>query len=196
MKRKSTAGLTVDFPMLNVLGFMCYTTSTAAFLFNAQVRAQYAVRHPSAPRPTVRVNDFAFALHALVMCIVTISQFWSRLWGFRELRGKRASRIAVGIFWGSLVGIALVALTVWTRGDDASHPEAWASIDVVRRIRLTAVADQPLTPESLTGIRDVLREAACDRRQIHPASVAELQSQVNERLVHCAGTDGHSGRWA
>jgi len=132
IKRKTTAGLTVDFPLLNVLGFMCYTTSTAAFLFNDEVRAQYAVRHPSAPRPTVRPNDFAFALHALVICIITFTQFWSSLWGFREIRGKRASRAAVGIFYGSLLGILLVAVIVIIRNDDPLNPEAWAGIDVVR----------------------------------------------------------------
>lgn len=130
-KRRSTLGLTVDFPMLNVLGFLCYTISTASFLYSPTIRRQYAVRHPLEPVPTVRFNDFAFALHALILCIIIYSQFWHRLWSFEELKGKRASRIVQGIYWGSVAGLVVIALIVLARGGDGSTPEQWAAIDVV-----------------------------------------------------------------
>ncbi|KAJ4374219.1 hypothetical protein N0V83_002960 [Neocucurbitaria cava] len=64
--RKSTTGLAIDFPTLNVLGFICYTVNTAAFLYSPTIREQYADRHPDSPETTVRFNDFLFAAHGAV----------------------------------------------------------------------------------------------------------------------------------
>ena len=121
----------MDFPLLNVLGFASYSFSTTAFLFVGSVREQYAARHPHAPEPTVRPNDFAFALHALFICAITYSQFWSALWGFKSIPGKRASRFAQGIFWGSLVGFAIVVLMVVFKSADSLDNRDWATIDIV-----------------------------------------------------------------
>jgi cystinosin len=66
--RRSTRGITVDFPLLNILGFTSYFISTAAFLFSSEIRQQYAVRHAAAPEPTVRFNDLVFALHGTIIC--------------------------------------------------------------------------------------------------------------------------------
>jgi len=117
--------------MLNVLGFACYTTSTGAFLFNSTIREQYAIRHPAAPVPTVRGNDFAFAVHALLLCVVVYSQLWHRLWGFEDIPGKRASRTSVGVFWGSILGLSLVALIVVIRSDGSAESTSWAAIDII-----------------------------------------------------------------
>ncbi|KNG45855.1 37s ribosomal protein rsm22 [Stemphylium lycopersici] len=65
--RKSTLGLAIDFPTLNVLGFFCYTISTASFLYSPTIKLQYAARHPEAPTTTVRFNDFLFAAHGAVL---------------------------------------------------------------------------------------------------------------------------------
>jgi len=129
--RKSTSGLTVDFPLLNVLGFACYTTYTSTLLFNQSIRKQYAARHPRSPEPTVRVNDFAFALHALVICIVTYSQFWSSLWDFQHLPGKRASRVVQGMFCGSIASLIVVALIVASSNMGSSLSKDWGALDVV-----------------------------------------------------------------
>ncbi|KAF2155960.1 hypothetical protein K461DRAFT_85558 [Myriangium duriaei CBS 260.36] len=130
-RRKHTLGLTVDFPLLNVLGFVCYTLSTGAFLLNSTVRRQYAIRNPSAPTPTVRPNDFAFAVHALILCAITYSQFWSRLWGFKAMPGKRANRVTQGIFCGSIAGMVLVGLLVVALDQDRGLPQSWAEIDII-----------------------------------------------------------------
>lgn len=61
-RRKAVTGLAVDFFLVNVLGFACYTVSAALFLFSPVVRSQYAARHPNAPEPTTRANDLAFAV--------------------------------------------------------------------------------------------------------------------------------------
>lgn len=121
----------MDFPLLNVLGFACYTTSTTSFLFIEPIRQQYAARHPLAPVPTVRFNDFAFAAHALILCIITYSQLWGRLWGFSDIKGKRASRATLGVCWGSIVGTLLIVLVIAIRNDPVADPQSWSAIDAV-----------------------------------------------------------------
>lgn len=131
-RRKSTQGLAIDFPICNVLGFIAYTISTSAFLYSPTIRSQYAYRHPASPEPTVRFNDFLFATHAVVICIITYSQFWTRIWGFNVGARQKASRVVLGIFWGSLIGVSTVVVIVQTRGIDGGYdPSGWAWVDVV-----------------------------------------------------------------
>ncbi|CAN9320784.1 unnamed protein product [Alternaria alternata] len=92
--RKSTLGLAIDFPTLNVLGFTCYTISTACFLYSPTIKSQYAYRHPEAPQTTVRFNDFLFAAHGAVMCVIIYSQFFEKIWGFEI--GKRQKIYTLG----------------------------------------------------------------------------------------------------
>ncbi|KAF1841647.1 L-cystine transporter-like protein [Cucurbitaria berberidis CBS 394.84] len=138
--RKSTTGLAIDFPTLNVLGFACYTVSTSSFLYSPAIREQYAYRHPDAPETTVRFNDFLFAAHGAVLCVIIYSQFFPRLWGFRVGKTQRVSRPVLGIWWGCVVVVAVtVALVLRLGGDDA---EGWAWIDVIYAlgyVKLTTV---------------------------------------------------------
>ncbi|KAI9752718.1 MAG: hypothetical protein M4579_005517 [Chaenotheca gracillima] len=129
-RRKSTIGLTLEYPTLNVLGFLYYTISTATFLYSPLIRSQYAYRNPISPEPTVRFNDLAFGLHAVVLCILVFSQFWC--WGYRRERGLRISRPVGGIFMGCLMSTVVVSLIVAVRGIDGGRDASgWAWIDVV-----------------------------------------------------------------
>lgn len=133
-RRRSTQGLAIDFPVCNTLGFAAYTISTAAFLFSSTIRSQYAFRHPLSSEPTVRFNDFAFAAHALLLCVITYSQFFSRLWGFKVGARQRSSRVVLGVFWGSIVAVLTMIAIVRTQGRDGGYdPESWAWIDVVSK---------------------------------------------------------------
>ena len=129
-RRRSTKGFTADTAALNTLGFICYTISTAAFLFSPTILHQYALRHPLAPEPTVRLNDFAFALHAVVCTIITYSQFWYRLWRF-EGESARSSPAARGVIAGSITAVAVVALIASGNDGKGVDAKSWASIDVV-----------------------------------------------------------------
>lgn len=146
-RRKSTLGFGIDFPTLNILGFLAYTISTATMLWSPTIRSQYAARYPVAPEPTVRFNDFAFALHAIILCIIIYSQFWLKAWGFKVGADQKMSPLALGIFWGNILGVIIVILTVWARSSDGGYdPNGWAWIDVVSSFIL-----------SLTFLKSVLK---------------------------------------
>ncbi|KAI5194868.1 hypothetical protein AUEXF2481DRAFT_69653 [Aureobasidium subglaciale EXF-2481] len=130
-KRRSTRGITVDFPLLNIVGFTSYFISTTAFLFSPGIRQQYAVRHPLAPEPTVRLNDLVFALHGTIVCFVFYSQFYPRLWNFEIVKGQRASSTALGIFYGSIIGVAITVLLVSLLKGGRDTADSWADIDII-----------------------------------------------------------------
>ncbi|KAF6230087.1 hypothetical protein HO133_004426 [Letharia lupina] len=130
IRRHSTYGTTPAFPTLNVLGFFCYTTSTVCFYYSPLIQSQYRTRN-NGEENTVRANDVAFAVHALALCILTLSQFWHSLWGF-ESRKARPGMGVWGIVVGCIVGIGWVIGMVMGKGlDSGRDPKSWAWIDVV-----------------------------------------------------------------
>ncbi|KAL9178605.1 hypothetical protein ACHAXT_001943 [Thalassiosira profunda] len=72
--RRTTRGLSVDFCVLNVLGYVCYTIYTTNFYWNESVIKEYRERRSGDGEITVQGNDVAFACHAIVMAAVTLSQ--------------------------------------------------------------------------------------------------------------------------
>jgi cystinosin len=136
-RRKSTSGTTIDFPTINVLGFAAYFASNAAFLYSTTIRDEYAQRNKGLT-PSVRFNDLAFAAHAVILSAITYSQFYAKLWGFNQGVRSKVSRGVAGIWWGSLFGVAVVALIVVANGNgDAST--GWAWIDVVSLVILNLI---------------------------------------------------------
>ncbi|KFX90463.1 hypothetical protein V490_06424 [Pseudogymnoascus sp. VKM F-3557] len=132
--RRSTSGTTIDFPAINILGFAAYFISTTAFLYSPEIRRQYAERNHGLT-PTVKLNDVAFAAHATICSIVSMSQYFPRLWGFedRGRRSERVSRTVMGICIGSIIGVGGVALMVATYpGQNVAT--GWAGIDIVYAI--------------------------------------------------------------
>lgn len=103
---KSTVGLSSDFSVLNVLGFGCYAVYTCFFFFSHEIQEEYQDRF-SDQENSVQSNDAAFALHALLLSSVQVSQillydqsfswkslaFWTRLFIL-------ASAIACMLFGG------------------------------------------------------------------------------------------------
>lgn len=131
-RRRSTTGTTIDFPTINLLGFVAYFSSNAAFLYSSTVREEYALRNKGLT-PTVQLNDLAFAAHAIVLSAITLSQFLPSLWGF-EKRARGAgtipSKSIQGICVGSFVGVGTVTLIVALRRD-VDPVTGWAWIDVI-----------------------------------------------------------------
>jgi cystinosin len=112
-----------------MLGFSAYAISTAAFLYSPTIREQYASRHPASPEPTVRLNDFVFALHAAVLCIITYSQFFPKIWGLSVGSRQRPSRLVILIIVFSLIAVFVSVVKVTVQGDNADPKWQW--IDVV-----------------------------------------------------------------
>ena len=132
-RRQSTSGTTIDFPAINVLGFLAYFVSNAAFLYSPQIRREYALRHHGLTS-TVQFNDLVFAGHAIIITVITLSQFFPLIWGFdkkgRRGAGTRVSKSVLGILVGSPLGVAIVAVIVAARHDEDPRV-GWAWIDVV-----------------------------------------------------------------
>ncbi|POS79479.1 lysosomal cystine transporter [Diaporthe helianthi] len=111
-KRKSTSGTTVDFPLINCLGFLSYLISNLAFYCSPVVRAQYAARHDG-HTPAVALNDIVFAAHALLLSLVTTSQYlFPGSWGFTPSAGNRPSRFITGTALGCTAGVLAVVVLI------------------------------------------------------------------------------------
>lgn len=129
-RRKSTSGTTIDFPAINTLGFTAYFISNAAFLYSPHIREEYALRNHGLA-PAVRFNDVAFAAHATLLSLITVSQYSFAIWGF-DKRGSRSvvSSGIVLIFVGSALAVGAATFFVAIKHND--DPETgWAWIDVV-----------------------------------------------------------------
>jgi cystinosin len=129
-RRRSTTGTTVDFPLINVLGFAAYFSSNVAFYYSPEIRAQYAARHKGL-ESTVQFNDITFALHALFLSIITTSQYLSpALWGFAPNSGNRPSRFILGVAAGCITGVLCTCIIVSASpGNDAVYD--WVALDIV-----------------------------------------------------------------
>ncbi|OOO12989.1 Cystinosin/ERS1p repeat [Aspergillus oryzae] len=107
-------------------------TFDTAFLYSPVIRHQYAARHPGSEGSTVRFNDFAFAVHAIILSILTYTQFWPTVWGFKVSRFQRVSKPVAGLFWGSIAAIAILIFIVLGQSPDGGYdPSTWGWIDVV-----------------------------------------------------------------
>lgn len=183
--RRSTSGTTIDFPAINILGFAAYFISTTAFLYSPEIRRQYAERNHGLT-PTVKLNDVAFAAHATICSIISMSQYFPRLWGFedRGRRSERVSRTVMGICIGSVIGVGGVALMVATYpGQNVAT--GWAGIDIVSFS--SPAAEWRLHRVKcllrFIGIRHLICQACCHSRQIHATVDHQLQQQIHPRLV-------------
>ncbi|XWW96726.1 hypothetical protein V2A60_004705 [Cordyceps javanica] len=161
-RRRSTTGTTVDFPFLNVLGFTSYFASNLALYYSRDVRQQYAARN-SGLTPTVQFNDVVFALHGLVLSVITASQYLvgTSLWRFPVYNpGSRPSRFAVGLTAGACLGVAATYLIVGSaRSRAGGHVDPavdWCELDVVYALGYVklAVTLVKYTPQLLTNIRN------------------------------------------
>ncbi|KAM4056080.1 PQ loop repeat domain-containing protein [Hirsutella rhossiliensis] len=137
-RRRSTSGTTVDFPFINVLGFAAYLFSNLAFYYSPVIRDQYAARNHGLT-PTVQFNDITFALHALVLSLVTVSQYLARpAWGFAPSTGTRPSRFIAGVSAGCLLALVTIYVVVATAAAQGAPSASsvdpatdWCELDLV-----------------------------------------------------------------
>ncbi|KAI4203235.1 MAG: hypothetical protein LQ346_001831 [Caloplaca aetnensis] len=131
LRRRSTAGTTPSFPFINTLGFVSYLASTLAFYASPLIRHQYAVRNPSAPNPTVRLNDVVFTVHAVVLSSLVWSMFAKRIWGLEQGAGQRVSGVIWAVAVGSVLAVVVATVYVAAAPGGGYDAEGWAWIDVV-----------------------------------------------------------------
>lgn len=114
-----------------MVGFGSYTISTASFLYSPVIRRQYAARHHGL-EPTVRFNDLIFGAHAVVLVILTYSQFYPKIWHFAVSERQRASRPVLALCFGCALSLVVVTFLAWSRnGNHHQDPLSWAWIDLI-----------------------------------------------------------------
>lgn len=195
-RRKSTVGLSIDMTIINFLGFLYYSIYTVSFLYSPMIRKQYAVRYSTSEEPTVRFNDLAFAVHAVVLCALMYTQFWPLIWGFHVSRSQRISKTMAGLFWGSISAPLVIVWIVLARSPDGGYdPSSWAWIDVV-----STTVPQSLSLESRVNSRCFLDlclfvcQGLDHRFQVRTPSVVELQATIDCGLEHFHHPSGFGRR--
>lgn len=72
-RRKSVIGLSFDYQLYNIIGFTAYAAFNCSLYWNTSIQATYA-EHNDGQASGVRANDVFFALHAVILTSVTITQ--------------------------------------------------------------------------------------------------------------------------
>ncbi|TDH72288.1 hypothetical protein CCR75_002529 [Bremia lactucae] len=109
--RQSVVGLSLDYTMLNMLGFMCYSIFNVAFYYSESVQQQYMRRHDG-HRNAVELNDVFFSLHAALLVAVSLYQCYLYPRGDQTLK-------PITILWsfGTCVAALLFGLVILFTGN-------------------------------------------------------------------------------
>ncbi|GLE01568.1 hypothetical protein PINS_up010398 [Pythium insidiosum] len=112
--RKSVVGLSLDYTVLNMLGFTCYSIFNCAFYYSESVQQQYMRRH-GGNRNAVEPNDVFFSLHAAVL--VAVSLFQCSIYPRGDQRVSKAT-----IIWsvGTVILAFLFTVAIVVTGNDES----------------------------------------------------------------------------
>merc|ERR1719436_728564 len=74
--RRSVRGLSVEFQLLNFVGFLCYFVFNAALYWSPVVQQEYRDAHDG-HSSAVQLNDLCFAGHASLLTAVTLAQVYA-----------------------------------------------------------------------------------------------------------------------
>lgn len=110
-QRQSTTGLSSDFSLLNVVGFICYSIYTGCFFWSDTIKNQYKERHSDiseSESSTVQSNDVAFAFHAFLLSSVQLGQIF-----YYHTSRQRSGYISLFSKWTRyfLIGAALLCVS-------------------------------------------------------------------------------------
>lgn len=72
LRLQSVEGISKDFLYLNLIGYLCYTTSMCMFYFNPFIREEFYTTHKY--YPLVKVNDLAYTVHGLICVLIVFYQ--------------------------------------------------------------------------------------------------------------------------
>ncbi|GAB9466723.1 Lysosomal cystine transporter [Globisporangium polare] len=110
--RKSVVGLSLDYTVLNFLGFTCYSIFNCAFYYSESVQEQY-MRRNNGNRNAVEVNDVFFSIHAVVLVAVSLFQCTIYTRG-----GQQVSKATIAWTAGAVVVAILFGIGVLLSGND------------------------------------------------------------------------------
>jgi cystinosin len=108
-RRKSVEGLSLDFTLMNVAGFLCYSIFNLSLVLSPKVKEEYQHRFGTVGVP-VELNDVLFGLHALllssalaVQCVV-----------YPKASGQRVSfNTKLGLAVSAGAGLAYAGFMAW-----------------------------------------------------------------------------------
>lgn len=121
-RRKSVEGLSLDYMMLNIAGFACYTVFNVALFSSATVQAEYKQRFHTISIP-VELNDVLFGIHALLLSIALAVQCVVYP---RAPTQKVSIGTSLGLSITTILGLAYVG-TLAVRGE---HDAPWTWLDL------------------------------------------------------------------
>jgi cystinosin len=108
--------------------------SNTAFYYSPVIREQYAARN-NGHTPAVAFNDLAFAAHALVLSVLTTSQYLlPSAWAFTPSQGNKPSRFIAGTALGCIAGVVTVVILIGATTSSGPHQggaEGWCWLDAV-----------------------------------------------------------------
>jgi len=107
-KRGSVVGFSIDFLVLNIQGFTCYSIFNLVLFCSSSIKSEYSEYHHTTEIP-VQVNDIVFALHALALCIILAIQVSIYEKGTQRIH--KLTIFASGILWFGLAVVALLCAT-------------------------------------------------------------------------------------
>ena len=116
-KRKSVVGLSFDFEAYNIIGFLCYSVFNCAFFWFPSIEADYKETHDGKAN-LVRLNDVVFALHAVLLTLITIGQI------FIYERGDQRVSLTAKILCVAMI-VVIVGYLAMVLGGVHGHAWTW-----------------------------------------------------------------------
>lgn len=118
-RQQTTEGLSLDFELLNLLGFLFYSAFALAFHTLPSIQQAYRDRHDGHENK-VTIQDMVFAGHAVLITAVTIAQMF-----YYDGFGPTTRRLSrpISLVLLGLLATTLIALTV--AGARGAKPSDW-----------------------------------------------------------------------
>lgn len=111
-QRKTVVGLSLDYTVLNLLGFSCYAAFNCAFYYSSTVQKQYMEQHHG-NRNAVELNDVFFSLHATLLIAVSLYQCMIYPRG-----NQRVSKATLTWTSGTILTSVIFGMTIWISGNE------------------------------------------------------------------------------
>lgn len=108
-------GISLDFLYLNIVGYVCYTTSICMIYFNTFVREEYAIKYTplnepghSKHYPLLKINDVAYTMHGLA-CVMAV-YYQVHFTNYKKTRAQQhLSRYTQALLWAVILVCSLMA---------------------------------------------------------------------------------------